>query len=831
MVEPAQLGVYEFDDFRLDVVERTLWKGEERLELGGRAFEVLAALVRRAGKLVTKEELFRVAWHGRVVEEGNLHVQISALRKVLGPKAITTVARYGYRLELSEPRPPASLHSESAYIPAPLGPLIGRSDEVATIASLLVRHRLITIKGMGGIGKTRLALAVASSKESFAERTRRLFVSLSSIDAGQDVESYLMHASFASGRVFKGDFSSYATALREEPTLLVVDGCDLVTEAVAKASRRLLEACPELVLLCTSRRSLGLLEEHIYDCPPMHSSDAQELLAARLGLGQQANLIPPGQRSGAMERILPRLEGIPLAIEIAAALIKRVGSAEFEEQLLDRMNSIAGPDPSLPERQRTLEATIEWSYRLLNPDEQRFLNRMAILQSGFGALEGELIGLVPSQLQADAINLISALIDKSFIVRELRDSNYKYKIPESIRTYALSLPGFSPERESALRARGKWALKLVKENYRLRGLGNWSGYLSDLEYKYPDLRSAFSYSTIFSSWEEAAELAYGLFYFWIDTARLKEGLQTTLDLLEKAPPIKSIYYYQLLHAAGGLTQDLGDHTRSDQFLSAAIAGFRGTQSDPAQVALALNDWGVTKHYLGWHAEAADIYAEALALSAHLKMTRHEIQVRSNLAVLHCYQDRFALAEGILVEAIALHEHVNDAKGRALCKSWLGECRAEQSDYAGYLQVATEALALYNGLPEDLIMGVLLHRLACALAVNGSASEASRHWRAAETITTSFSNERATVELLESAALIFEKIEDWGLAIKLNKFLTSTCAGRQGLMTPVRQRRLSERDSRLKKIVGAEVYDLQSFSASATEFNTVVAVLRQRFARI
>ena len=354
--EPT-LGLYEFGSFRLDVVERCLWHGQKRVPLGGRALDVLAALVRQAGRLVTKDELMRQAWKGRVVEEGNIHVQISSLRKLLGDEAIATVSGYGYRFELPLAADDVSTLNES-NLPAALTPLVARENEISELVEILSRQRLVTVKGMGGIGKSRLALEACQRMQVSRPTLRCWHVPVGAPEQGAALPSTILHSVGRRPNPANDITTTLLAMLREKPSVLLLDGCEMIAEDDARTVRVMLEQCPELKILCTSRKSLGLVGEAVYDLPTLPLEGARALFLERASSVSSSFKKSPVD-TGLLDRILGKLDGIPLAIELAASRLRAVGLRELEQQLSDRLNTLVGSDRSLPSRQSTLRATLE----------------------------------------------------------------------------------------------------------------------------------------------------------------------------------------------------------------------------------------------------------------------------------------------------------------------------------------------------------------------------------------------------------------------------------------------------------------------------------------
>ncbi|WP_394552732.1 BTAD domain-containing putative transcriptional regulator [Agromyces sp. MMS24-JH15] len=355
--------------------------------------------------------------------------------------------------------------------------LIGRDDDVRRIESLLTGHRLVTILGTGGLGKTRLAQEVAGRSDA----PTVVVVELASIRDAHDVPLALattLGIREATAGTRLGDLGRrpelrdrIVDQLGERPTLLVVDNCEQVVEGAATWVADLLAAVPRLTVLATSRSPLEVGAEQVYRLDPLPSGDADDLgPAVRLFL-ERARAARPGASLPLepVARLCERLDGLPLAIELAAARIRSMGVEQVEARLVDRFALLAGGDRSAPERQRTLLAVIEWSWALLTPAEQRALPRLAWFVDGF-ALDAAEIVLGEADAAAgnatpapDALDVLDGLIAQSLLsVTEDASGRPRYRMLETVREFGQSRLD-DPARDAALDAVDAWARGFASE--------------------------------------------------------------------------------------------------------------------------------------------------------------------------------------------------------------------------------------------------------------------------------------------------------------------------------------------------------------------------------
>ncbi len=440
-------NAYKFGRFELHPLARRVLADGQLLPLGARALDVLLALVQRGGGLVSKDELLQFAWPGLVVEEANVHVQISLLRKTLGAQAIATVAGLGYRFALPITplgnRPPQNL-------PAARTCFIGRAAALSEAEQQLQHTRLLTFIGIGGSGKTRLALRLAERVlPAFAHGIR--FMDLSPLDDAAQLPIALARTL----GVAQGADSTLEQGLLDklcnDGALLVFDHCEHLLGAVAGLVVMLLSGAPDLKILCTSREALGLAGEVIVTVLPLAlpaaDADAAAIAAAesvQLFIDRACSVAPDLEFDAdalpVVAQICRRLDGIPLAIELTAARMRMLSVTQIGSFLDERLWSLTGGEQTLP-RQQTLRAVIQWSYEHLAPAEQRLLRALSVCSGGFD-LEA---AMALRRDVADPLDLpdmatldsLTRLVDKSLLTVEHHAQTARYTMLETVRQYAL----------------------------------------------------------------------------------------------------------------------------------------------------------------------------------------------------------------------------------------------------------------------------------------------------------------------------------------------------------------------------------------------------------
>jgi predicted ATPase/DNA-binding winged helix-turn-helix (wHTH) protein len=459
---PAQVSrpddtVYAFGGFRLVPKERKLFLADQPIHLGSRAFAILVALVERAGTVVPADELMRLVWPGIIVEEANLRVQLGSLRKVLarsegGRGAIETVPLRGYCFVLpfvqSKARFATSERVDVEHnLPTALTPIVGRSDSIALLSKSLADHRLVTVLGPGGIGKTTVALAVARlSLASFADGVR--FVDFSSLAEPRLVASAL--ASTLGISVLSDDpVAGLLAHLHGKEMLILLDTCEHVVDAAALLAETLLTQLPGIRILATSREALRARGEWVYRLPSLSLAPVAIGLTAAQALTSPAVELFVQQATAGLDRfelsdadapivaeICRRLDGIPLAIELAAARTDELSLREIAERLHDRFSVLTrGRRTALP-RHQTLAATLGWSHDLLSVDEQVMLRRLAVFRGPFIADAAIAVATDEPSDRRRGMDTLSNLFVKSLLTADVDGETVLYRMLDTTRAFA-----------------------------------------------------------------------------------------------------------------------------------------------------------------------------------------------------------------------------------------------------------------------------------------------------------------------------------------------------------------------------------------------------------
>jgi predicted ATPase/DNA-binding winged helix-turn-helix (wHTH) protein len=536
-----------FGPYRLLASQRLLLEGEQPVRLGSRAFDILAALVERAGEVVAKEQLIARAWPQTFVEEANLKIQVSALRRALGDghggnRYVITVPGRGYNFvapvrreeTLRAAAAPQAPSTTPHNLPFAVTRMIGRDDAVAALVTRLSRERLVTVVGTGGIGKTTVALAVAERMIASYEHGVWL-VDLASLGDPRLVPSAV---ATVLGLEIRADdlLSGLVTRLRDKRMLLLLDNCEHVIEAVASLAAALLRGAPSVNILATSREPLGVAGEGKYRLGPLGSPQASSRLTAAEAAAFPAVQLFVERVTAIVEdfaltdanaplvvEICRRLDGLPLAIEFAAPRVETLGVDGLAARLDDSLSLLGARRRSAIARHRTMRAVVDWSYSLLSEDEQVFFRALSIFAGGFTVEAAEALIVDEAKARIEAIDRLADLVAKSLVAVDVNDAKPRFRLLDTTRAYAIEKLDLGHERERMARRHTEYYRRLFERaegEAPARPTNEWvADYARDIDNLRAALDWAFSPKGAGSIGVALATVAFPL---WIRLSLLEE---------------------------------------------------------------------------------------------------------------------------------------------------------------------------------------------------------------------------------------------------------------------------------------------------------------------
>jgi predicted ATPase/DNA-binding winged helix-turn-helix (wHTH) protein len=451
-----------FGSFRLLPAQRLLLECGKPLRLGSRALELLIVLVERHGELVSKEELMARVWPNTFVEAANLTVHVAALRRILGDgrdgnRFLINIPGRGYRfvapVKITEEETLSPLRSDEVKpthnLPASVNRLIGRDDIVTGLVAQLSRDRCLTIVGPGGIGKTSVALTVA--EEMIANYAHSVWL----IDFAAVSDPLLVPATLATvlGLEIGAEepLRELIAAFKNKPMLLVLDNCEHVVAAAADLAAGILRGAPGVQILATSREPLRTDGERVHRLPPLQNPPVATGISAGKALRFPAvqmfveraaaalgEFVLTDEEAPIVANICRRLDGIPLAIEFAAARVNCFGIGGLAARLDDRLRVLTGGARTALPRQQTMRATLDWSYDLLTEAQQMVLRRISVFSGDFTLRAADFIIYDDPGLCNHVVDHVAELVTKSLVVADMGDAEPRLRLLETTRAYALA---------------------------------------------------------------------------------------------------------------------------------------------------------------------------------------------------------------------------------------------------------------------------------------------------------------------------------------------------------------------------------------------------------
>ena len=620
-------------------------------------------------------------------------------------------------------------------LPVRLTPLVGRETELDDIVQALHRNRLITLIGPGGTGKTRLALAAARSAEaSFSDGA--CWVALAQIDdpaiIGQAVATQLGVPDTPG----QDPVEAIAKHVADHPVLVVLDNCEHLAEAAARLAEYLLAACPALVVLATSREALGVEGELSWQVPPLSlpkegpaptvsalaASDAVKLFE------QRAQLVRPSFRvtdenAAAVLNICQRLDGLPLAIELAAARMRILSSAQLAERMDDIFAVLVGGARSAPPRHQALRATLDWSYDLLDTDERATFRRLATFFGGFTLHAAERIA-AGGDIRPDAtLELLTRLADKSLLrVAHAARGETRYFLLATIRDYARERLAEAGESDQVRQAHLQYFTELVEDAAKRieqveAAVGRLEVELDRLDAELPNLRRAFEFAQ--ESGDPAAPLriAGPLDRYAYLRGRYHEVRQWMDAAVTSGPDAPAALRAKALLGGGRLALLQCDYAPAVRRLEAALRLYREL-GDPRGIASSLQVLGSVAREQGRYARAVELHAESLAIAEAAGDRWGVASAHGYLAFASWLQRDFGRAAEEASTALVKFRDLGDIEGAAWSLISLGTVARYQGDVERASVLLTESLALSEGIGFREGIAWSVEQLGLLAAVDG-----------------------------------------------------------------------------------------------------------------
>jgi non-specific serine/threonine protein kinase len=557
-------------------------------------------------------------------------------------------------------------------LPFQLTSFIGRERELAEVKRLLRQTRFLTLTGPGGCGKTRLAMQAASEMAA-AMRDGVWLVELASLSdpalVSQSVASVLGIREQA-GRPLS---ETLATHLQSKALLLILDNCEHLLAAAAHMAESCLRTCATVQILAASRERLNVAGEVVWPVPSLSLPDSSDLTPDTLSQFESIQLfveravsVSPTfelshQNAAPIAQICRRLDGIPLAIELAAARVRMLTPDDIVARLGDAFRLLTGGSQAAPPRQQTLRATMDWSYRLLSEHEQMLLRRLSVFAGGWSLDAAESVCADAGLESPQILELLSQLIDKSLVVVEAHGSQARYRLLDTIRQYAHDQLLEAGESERARERHCQFFLKFV-EGAKSKLIGpEQVKWLNRIDAEHDNLRAALAYALDNEKVETGLRLVVALGVFWRMRNYLTEGRRWAEHALAHSEALA--------------------HTELRAWALNALMHFARVQGD--------------------YVTARSLTEESLALFRELEDTRGVADAFKSLGLMAWHQSDYAAAQSIFEQSLALCQEIDDRLGMADALHHLGHVVLDQGRYAHATRFFRESVALYREAGDTL----------------------------------------------------------------------------------------------------------------------------------
>ena len=590
-------------------------------------------------------------------------------------------------------------------LPTALSSFIGREREIAEAKRLLATTHLLTLTGAGGCGKTRLSLQVAADLlDTFAGGV--WFVEFAALSDPATVPSALATAMGIREDPSKPILTSIAESVRNKTALLILDNCEHLVAACAEATDTLLRACPNLRIMASSREALGIIGETVWRVPSLPETEAIRLFCDRAVAVAPAFALTE-QNTASVIQVCQRLDGIPLAIELAAARVNVLHVDQIAIRLNDRFRLLTGGSRTALPRQRTLRAAIDWSYDLLSEAERQLLRRISVFAGGFSLESAE---VVCSDGSNDTLDLLSRLVEKSLVMVEKSEYEARYSLLDMVRQYSRERIMESGEAESISTRHRDYFLSLAEKAVPELVGSNQVQWFDRLDSEHENFRTALTWCQSDPAGIELnLRLAAALSRFWFVRGYFEEGRMWLKDAMARAGTSKRTSdWAKALRGAGTLALTQGDNISARSFYEESLSIFREL-GDRGAVAATLHNLANTAQAEGNFAQAQLYGEEALEKFRQLGSARGIAISLSNVAGTLHQQGQNDRARPMLEESLAIFRELNLKDGIAHNLDILGLVASSYGDYASARSMHEESLAILRRLGDKRkIAGVLLN---------------------------------------------------------------------------------------------------------------------------